>query len=464
MTIGDDLPSLFAYTRWADARVVEAVRRLSPEQYVAQPAPGWDCLRATLVHTAGATRIWSRRLQGEAVTSWITQGRLPDPPRRRAGSFGEGHDAFDRLIADLTPERLETVFTYRNLAGDLFSLPLWSRLPPRRQPRDLSPGPGRLQAQAVRDRPAGYGPEHLGVRADPARLSRDGRLYGERPLGRLRRRPRERPGPRQCAGAGPWGRAGGFAAGGPRPCGGRQVEAPSWVWWASGSGVGRVRAWPTSRRKPFAASCAEAASKPGGWADLRERFRSLDLFVLEDMHALERAPLALAELTHTLDALADLGAAVAVSARSGPSRWEGWPVAAGQPADRRAGGAGRTPRPRLPPPLPPRPGSASQGLRLASDAVDSLAEAADGYRTLDGWLARLALSSRLEGRPPDLGLADSLLAEPGSAATPGERRHRRCRPGPSPSGSGSRSVTCVRPRDASRSPCPATSPCTWPGR
>jgi chromosomal replication initiator protein len=74
----------------------------------------------------------------------------------------------------------------------------------------------------------------------------------------------------------------------------------------------------------FAAACAEAASRPDGWAELRARFRALDLFVLEDVHALERAPLALAELAPTLDALADAGAAVAVSAREGPAQWRGW--------------------------------------------------------------------------------------------------------------------------------------------
>src|SRR5260370_692553 len=74
-----------------------------------------------------------------------------------------------------------------------------------------------------------------------------------------------------------------------------------------------------------AAACALAARRPGGWAELRGRFRALDLFVLEDLHALERTPLALQELTHTLDALAGAGAAVAVSARVGPGQWRGWP-------------------------------------------------------------------------------------------------------------------------------------------
>ncbi len=163
----------------------------------------------------------------------------------------------------------------------------------------------------------------------------------------------------------------------------------------------------------FAAACAEAAAAPGGWADLRTRFRALDLFVLEDLHALERAPLALAELTHTLDALADTGAGVAVSARVGPGQWLGWPP---RLINRLIGGLAVRVDP---------PGIASRrrylldrarvrNVALSAEAVDLLAEAAEGYRTLDGWLARLALSARLERRPVDRDLAAEAIADDGA--------------------------------------------------
>jgi chromosomal replication initiator protein len=131
----------------------------------------------------------------------------------------------------------------------------------------------------------------------------------------------------------------------------------------------------------FAALCAEAAGRGGtaGWAELRGRFRHLDLFVLEDLHALDRAPLALAELEHTLDALEDSGAAVAVSARVGPGQWQGWPT---RLVNRLVGGLAV----RVDPPGPesrrrfvlevaPR-----RGLALSAEAVEALAEAADGFR------------------------------------------------------------------------------------
>jgi chromosomal replication initiator protein len=195
-----------------------------------------------------------------------------------------------------------------------------------------------------------------------------------------------------------------------------------------GAGVGKSRllsglVGETLARRPgaaaarleaeaFAASCAEASGRSGGWAELRGWFRALDLFVLEDLHALERAPLALAELSHTLDALFEAGAAVAVSARVGPGQWKGWPA---RLVNRLMGGLSV----RVDPPgLESRrrfllDHARSRGIAVAAGAVDALAEAADGYRTLEGWLARLTLTAKVERRPIDRALALAIMADDG---------------------------------------------------
>jgi chromosomal replication initiator protein len=173
----------------------------------------------------------------------------------------------------------------------------------------------------------------------------------------------------------------------------------------------------------FAALCAEAAG-PGGWADLRARFRPLDLFVLEDLHALDRAPLALAELAHTLDALEESGAAVAVSARAGPGQWATWPR---RLVNRLSGGLAV----RVDPPGPASrrrfllEAARARGVALSAEAVEALAGSADGYRTLDGWLARLALASRVAGPRPgplDRAAVGAWLAEDVAAAGPDDAR------------------------------------------
>ena len=125
MPILDDFRSLYVYTRWADGLTLDAVRQLTPEQYLQEPAPGWDPIRATLLHTAGATNIWARRLRGETVTVRPTEADFPTLDDI-ARYFVEGHDAFDRLVADLTPEALDSPWSYRDLKGDLHQTPLWA--------------------------------------------------------------------------------------------------------------------------------------------------------------------------------------------------------------------------------------------------------------------------------------------------------------------------------------------------
>jgi chromosomal replication initiator protein len=176
----------------------------------------------------------------------------------------------------------------------------------------------------------------------------------------------------------------------------------------------------------FAASYAEAAGRRepepdagggDGWSELRGRLRAVDLLVLEDLEGLLRAPSARDELAHTLDALEAAGAAVAISARTAPGTWprREWPTRLISRLQ-----AGLTVR------IDP-PGLAARrryvlhragrhGLTLQAEAVERLASAADGYRTLDGWLARLALEDRVGPRRGGAGAGAG--AGPGKHARP----------------------------------------------
>ena len=44
--LNDDLASLYAYNRWADQRILDACRKLTPEQYNAEPVPEWPSVRS----------------------------------------------------------------------------------------------------------------------------------------------------------------------------------------------------------------------------------------------------------------------------------------------------------------------------------------------------------------------------------------------------------------------------------
>jgi len=213
--------------------------------------------------------------------------------------------------------------------------------------------------------------------------------------------------------------------------GGDEGLSPLVLHGPSGSGKSRLLAGLVAERvtrrpdavvaqidaETFAALCADAMTRPEAWTELRGRFRTLDLFVLEDVHGLERAPLALEELSHTLDALAERGADVAVSATTPPGAWTApsWPS---RLVNRLVGGLSV----RIDP-----PGEASRrrylleqargkGLAVSADAVDTLAAKGAGYRDLDGFLHRLALDSKLGRKAIDGTLAGDLLDTEGAAA------------------------------------------------
>jgi uncharacterized damage-inducible protein DinB len=119
----DNLISLIAYNRWADRRVLDACRSLSPAQYAAEPVPGWASVRASVVHIASATSNWIRRLAGEEVTGPLTETDLPalaDAESR----LEQTYQTLDGLWPTLTPAQLATprAFTMR---GKSAMLPPW---------------------------------------------------------------------------------------------------------------------------------------------------------------------------------------------------------------------------------------------------------------------------------------------------------------------------------------------------
>jgi uncharacterized damage-inducible protein DinB len=119
----DDLASLFAYDRWANGLVLDACRGLTPEQYNAEPAPGWSSVRSTLTHVAIVTDGWLRGLGGEHVTEFPTEADLPTVDDA-ARLLDRAYSIVDAALPTLTPERLATPQLFRG--GDRSAtLPPW---------------------------------------------------------------------------------------------------------------------------------------------------------------------------------------------------------------------------------------------------------------------------------------------------------------------------------------------------
>src|SRR5437870_2185243 len=69
----DDVVALFAYDRWANHKVLDACRKLTAEQYVAEPVPGWSSVRSTVYHIALVTDLHLRTLAGDPFDSIPTE-------------------------------------------------------------------------------------------------------------------------------------------------------------------------------------------------------------------------------------------------------------------------------------------------------------------------------------------------------------------------------------------------------
>jgi uncharacterized damage-inducible protein DinB len=123
----DGLPALFAYDRWANARIFDACRLVPLERYGEEVVPGWSSLRSTVVHIVAATDLWARRFLDQPADAFIPESELATIDEVARLSIAN-HDTFDRLILELTPEHLAAPFTYRNLQGQTVTAPLWAVL------------------------------------------------------------------------------------------------------------------------------------------------------------------------------------------------------------------------------------------------------------------------------------------------------------------------------------------------
>jgi uncharacterized damage-inducible protein DinB len=122
----DDVVALLAYDRWANRKVLDACRKLTAEQYVAEPVPGWSSVRTTISHIALATAFNMRTLDRDSDDRTPTDADLATVDDA-AELLERTYLRFEQLRPTLTPERLGAVLTLRAV-GRTFTLPRWAIL------------------------------------------------------------------------------------------------------------------------------------------------------------------------------------------------------------------------------------------------------------------------------------------------------------------------------------------------
>lgn len=115
---------LFAYNRWANARILGAVDPLDAEQFLRDLGSSFRSVRDTLVHILSAEWIWLERWRGTSPAAMFDPAAFPTLERIRARwrDVEAGQAAF---VDAATNDRLQAPVAYRNTRGERWEYPLW---------------------------------------------------------------------------------------------------------------------------------------------------------------------------------------------------------------------------------------------------------------------------------------------------------------------------------------------------
>jgi uncharacterized damage-inducible protein DinB len=122
-----DFQTLYQYNRWANGRVLEAVSKLTAEQFTRDLSNSFGSVRNTLTHIMGAEWVWLRRWKGTSPKSFHDPAEFPNIQTLRAKWVEIEREQIE-YINSLTDESLATMITYVNFKGESWTYTLWQML------------------------------------------------------------------------------------------------------------------------------------------------------------------------------------------------------------------------------------------------------------------------------------------------------------------------------------------------
>jgi uncharacterized damage-inducible protein DinB len=122
----EGIRDLYAYSAWANVRILATAKQLTPEQFTAD-TDGCGSIRDTLVHTASAQWLWLERWRGTAPRELWDPMEFPDVATLRT-RWDEVEVATSAYIASLRESDLARLVSYVNFQGETWAYPLWQQL------------------------------------------------------------------------------------------------------------------------------------------------------------------------------------------------------------------------------------------------------------------------------------------------------------------------------------------------
>jgi uncharacterized damage-inducible protein DinB len=122
------LRTLYDYSAWANAQILEASARLSREQLVRGVAgANFESVRGTLVHIMAAQWLYLERWQGRSPRSMPQAADFADMPAIKT-RWTEIERATHVFVAGLGDADVARVIEYTNFQGERWAYPLWQQM------------------------------------------------------------------------------------------------------------------------------------------------------------------------------------------------------------------------------------------------------------------------------------------------------------------------------------------------
>ena len=122
----EGIRNLYAYSAWANARILDTAEQLTPEQFTSS-GDGFDSIRDTLVHTASAQWLWLERWRETSPRELWDPAGFADVAALRI-RWEEVEAAMSEYVATLRERDLARVVSYVNFQGERWAYPLWQQL------------------------------------------------------------------------------------------------------------------------------------------------------------------------------------------------------------------------------------------------------------------------------------------------------------------------------------------------
>ncbi|MEP7134999.1 MAG: DinB family protein [Chloroflexota bacterium] len=122
-----DILLLYKYDQWSSRKILDALSRVTEEQYLAPASFPHGGLRGTLVHALFADWIWRQRWEGTSPSYRLKPEDFPTVESLRA-RWVEEEKLLMTFVENVTEERLNSKFSYKATDGTPHERVLWQAM------------------------------------------------------------------------------------------------------------------------------------------------------------------------------------------------------------------------------------------------------------------------------------------------------------------------------------------------